>query len=83
MGPQILYTRLMNETTSMPEVYAVLAMGMDYYDRLELVKIFGAKADAEAYAEVLRESMNEEGDYEGQDPQPQFALVKVERWSVN
>ena len=40
----------MNETTSMPEVYAVLAMGMDYYDKLELVKIFGSKESAEAYA---------------------------------
>ena len=82
MGPQILYIRLMNETTSMPEVYAVLAMGMDYYDRLELVKIFGAKADAEAYAEVLR-GVVEDAQWEGGEPEPAFALVKVEAYSVN
>ena len=66
----------MNETTSMPEVYAVLAMGMDYYDKLELCKIFGAKADAEAFAQELREMTDEDGDDE-------FALVKVELYSVN
>lgn len=39
----------------MPEVYAVEAKDMCYYASLELMKIFGAKADAEAYAEELRE----------------------------
>lgn len=72
-----------NETTPIPEVYAVFAMGNDYYDQLELGKIFGSMAAAEDYAERLRELTNEEGDYEGQDPQPEYALVKVEPWSVN
>ena len=72
----------MNETTSMPEVYAVLAMGMDYYDKLELIKIFGSKESAEAYAEELREMMGEP-DYDGAEPEPEFALVKVEAYSVN
>ena len=72
----------MNETTSMPEVYAVLAMGMDYYDKLELVKIFGSKESAEAYAEELREMMGEP-DYDGAEPEPEFALVKVEAYYVN
>ena len=66
----------------MPEVYAVEAQGMDYYDSLELIKIFGAKADAEAYAEVLRGAV-EDAKWEGAEPEPAFALVKVERWSVN
>lgn len=72
----------MNETTSMPEIYAVLAQGMDYYDRLELVKIFGAKADAEAYAQELREKMGEP-DYAGAAAEPEFAMVMVEAYSVN
>ena len=82
VGAQMEYLRLMNETTSMPEVYAVFAMGMDYYDRAELVKIFGAMAAAEDYAEELREMMGEP-DYDGAEPEPEFALVKVEAYSVN
>ena len=82
VGAQLEYLRLMNETTSMPEVYAVLAMGTDYYASFELVKIFGAKADAEAYAEDLRGAV-EDAEWEGAEPEPAFALVKVERWSVN
>ena len=72
----------MNEPKSMPEIYAVLAQGMDYYDQLELVKIFGAKADAEAYAQELREKMGEP-DYDEAEPEPEFALVKVEAYAVN
>lgn len=60
----------------MPEVYAVFAMGMGYYDRSELVKIFGAMAAADDYAETLREMVDEDGEAE-------FALVKVESCAVN
>ena len=82
VGAQMEYLRLMNETTSMPEVYAVFAMGMDYYDRAELVKIFGAMAAAEDYAEELRGAV-EDAEWEGAEPEPAFASVKVQRWSVN
>ena len=82
VGAQMEYLRLMNETTSMPEVYAVFAMGTDYYDKLELIKIFGSKESAEAYAEVLRGAV-EDAEWEGDEPEPAFASVKVERWSVN
>ena len=83
MASRLEYTRLMNTNdSSMPQVYAVLAMGMDYYDKLELVKIFGAKPDAEAYAQELREMMGEP-DYDGAEPEHEFALVKVEAYSVN
>lgn len=72
-----------NETTPIPEVYAVFAMGNDYYDQLELVKIFGSMAAAEEHAAGLRLSFgnNAEGNWQG--PQPEYALVKVEPWSVN
>jgi len=73
----------MNETTSsMPQVYAVLAQDQDYYGRLELFKIFGSKESAEAYAQELREVMAEP-DYDGAEPEPEFSLVKVEAYSVN
>jgi|688.fasta_scaffold31434_5 hypothetical protein len=68
--------------SSMPQVYAVLVQDQDYYARLELCKIFGAEADAEAYAQELREMMGEP-DYDGAEPEPEFALVKVEAYSVN
>jgi hypothetical protein len=68
--------------SSMPQVYAVLAMGVDYYDRLELCKIFGSKESAEAHAEVLRAAV-EDAQWEGDEPEPAFALVKVEAYSVN
>lgn len=71
-----------NTNHSMTEVYAVLAMGMDYYDKFELVKIFGSKESAESYAQELREMMGEP-DYDGAEPEPEFALVKVEAYSIN
>ena len=66
----------MNETNSMPEVYAVEAQGMCYYASLELIKIFGAQVHAELFAEELRKMVDEDGELE-------YALVKVEVYSVN
>ena len=66
----------------MTEVYAVFTETSCYYARPELDKIFGSKADAEAYAEVLRGAV-EDSEWEGYAPEPAFALVKVEPYSVN
>lgn len=76
------YLSLMNETKSMLEVYAVLAQGQDYYDRLELVKIFGSKDSAEAFAKELRE-LTSEPLWPGDEAEAEYSLVVVEAYSVN
>lgn len=82
------YIRLMNTNTApMPEVYAVLTMGMDYYDSLELAKIFGTKESAEAYAAELREMTEEVPCFDEDEmvlkAEPMFAQVKVEAHTLN
>jgi len=71
-----------NANHSMPEVYAVLAWRTYYYDEFELFKIFGSKESAEAYAQKLRE-VKTKPYFDGDEPEPEFDLVKVEAYSVN
>ena len=78
----IEYTSLMNETTHMPKVYAVLAMGTDYYDNFELVKIFGSKESAEAYVEELLDVVVED-EWGDAEPEPAWSRVKIIPYSVN
>lgn len=76
-----------NETTSTGNydvLYAVYAQNTHNGDaRLVLKKVFAIEAEAEDFAETLRELTYEEGDYEGEDLEPEYALVKVERWGRN
>ena len=67
----------------MPEVYAVFAIGTGYHDELELVRIFGAEADAEAFAQTLRETTVDDEPWPGVEPDPVFDYVRVAPYSVN
>lgn len=62
----------------MTEVYAVFTTDFnDYYARPALDKIFAAKADAEAYAQTLRERMSTLVLFWGEEPESMYASVTV------
>ena len=65
-------------------VYAVFAMGTDYYDRYELCDLFASKEDAEECARQLR---LQEVDYDDRliqdEPEFEFAAVKVEKFTIH
>lgn len=65
-------------------VYAVFVMGTDYYDQLELYKLFANKEDADECARQLR---LQEVPYEERliqdEPELEFACVEVQDLTVH
>lgn len=70
-------------TASLPKVYAVFAEDAeDFYAQPELMRLFAAEADAEAYAEKLRKVVND-GLWPEDEPSAAFCGVMVKLLSVN
>ncbi|NBT05098.1 MAG: hypothetical protein EB145_13995 [Proteobacteria bacterium] len=67
----------------MPQVYAIFAEESGcYYSHPELVKLFAIEAEAETFAQTLRE-MTSESCWEGEEPEPKYIQVEVKALTIS